>query len=266
MKRILLWLCTAALICTAAPCHARSVGTSAASAMLMDAATGQVLYEHNAHEKRPIASTTKLLTALVALEQGRDKTVTVAQRHMAEGSSMYLKAGERVTTEALLYGLLLQSGNDAALALAEATSGSVDAFVGEMNRTAQAIGMTDSHFMNPNGLDTDGHYSTAYDMALLASKAVQNPALLRIASTKEAHVGGRTFRNHNRLLRQTEGCIGLKTGYTQRAGRTLVSAAVRDGQILVAVTLRDGDDWRDHEALYEYGFAQIAKPQRGDAP
>lgn len=260
MRKLLLWLCTAALLCSAVPCHALTVDTSAKAAILMDAETGEVLYEKNARQQMRIASTTKIMTALVALEEGSlHKRVCVKPSHMAEGSSMYLKAGERVTIEELLYGLLLNSGNDAALALAEGCCGSVEAFVAEMNRRARKIGMEDSSFANPNGLDAEGHYSTAYDMALLACAALQQPTLVRIASTTEVSMDGRQMHNHNRLLRQTEGCIGLKTGYTEAAGRTLVSAAVRDGRVLTAVTLCDGDDWRDHAALYEYGFAKLAE-------
>ena len=168
---------------------------------------------------------------------------------------MYLQLGEERTVEELLYGLMLCSGNDAALALAESCCGSVDAFVAQMNRKAQEVGMTDSSFANPNGLDAQGHYSTARDMARLAAYAAKNPTFVRLSSTIQVTTAGRTMTNHNRLLRTVEGCVGMKTGYTKAAGRTLVSCAVRDGRTLVAVTLQDGNDWADHQALYDYGFS-----------
>ena len=156
----------------------------------------------------------------------------------------------------MLYGLLLCSGNDAAMALAEGCCGSIARFVSAMNRKADSLGMSGTSFANPSGLDDENHYSTARDMAKLACCAAKNPALVRIASTKDASVGGRSMHNHNRLLSTVDGCFGLKTGYTKAAGRTLVSCAVREGRVLVAVTLHDGDDWHDHAALYDYGFSR----------
>ena len=194
------------------------------------------------------------LEMLVALEQGTpSQVITVTAAHMAEGSSMYLRPGERLTLEELLYGLLLCSGNDAALALTECAGG-VAPFVERMNEKAAALGMRNSHFANPNGLDDEAHYSTAYDMALLGCAAVNEPTLRRMVSTRTAVIGGRTLTNHNKLLSRLDGCVGLKTGYTKAAGRTLVSCAEQAGHRLVAVTLRDGDDWNDHEALYRWGF------------
>ena len=167
---------------------------------------------------------------------------------------MYLKPGETVTVEELLYGLMLCSGNDAALALADCCGG-LEVFVQAMNDKAAELGMQDTSFANPNGLDDENHYSTARDMAVLAAYAAQNPTFRRICSTRTATVGSRTMTNHNKLLSQLEGCIGMKTGYTKAAGRTLVSCAQRDGCRLVAVTLCDGNDWADHKSLYEMGFA-----------
>ena len=260
-----LLLCVALLLGGTVPCHADEIGTSAVSAILLDADTGDVLYEKNADAQMLIASTTKILTALVALECGDLlEEITVTAEHMAEGSSMYLNLGETVTVEQLLYGLLLCSGNDAALALAEACCGSVDDFVVQMNRKAQQIGMTDSSFANPNGLDAEGHYSTARDMARLAAYAVKNHTFVRFCSTIQVSAAGRSMSNHNRLLREVEGCVGMKTGYTMAAGRTLVTCTVRDGRTLVAVTLNDGNDWADHKALYEYGFDKICPKE--DAP
>ena len=237
------------------PCRAEAAQLSAAAAILMDADSGEVLYEKDAGRRMRIASTTKIMTALVVLEHARlTDTVTVTNDHMVEGSSMYLKPGEVVTVEELLYGLMLCSGNDAALALADCCGG-LDAFVQAMNEKAAALGMKDTSFANPNGLDDENHYSTARDMAVLAAYAAENPTFRRICSTKTATVGGRSMTNHNKLLRQIEGCIGMKTGYTKAAGRTLVSCAERQGRRLVAVTLCDGNDWADHKTLYEMGFA-----------
>ena len=240
---------------------AQAVGTSASSAVLMEAESGRVLYEQNAHEERLIASITKLMTALVALESGHDleETVTVGEAcTRAEGSSLYLRPGEEISLKGLLYGVMLRSGNDAALAVAEHCGGSVEEFVGRMNEKAAQLGMVNSHFANPNGLNAEGHYSSAYDMALLARACLENEALAEIAATKSATVDGRVLTNHNKLLWQYEGCIGLKTGYTEKAGRTLVSAARRGGMTLIAVTLNDPDDWRDHTALLAYGFSAYA--------
>ena len=238
------------------PCLADSVGTSAGAAVLMDADTGEVLYEHRADERRLIASTTKIMTALVALDCARlQDTVEVTAGHMVEGSSMYLQPGETVTVEELLYGLLLCSGNDAALCLADHCGG-LDAFVERMNEKARALGMVNTSFENPNGLDGENHYSTARDMAILAAYAVNDPTFVRFCSTTSVTVGDRTMSNHNKLLKKLPGCIGLKTGYTNAAGRTLVSCCVRDGRRLVAVTLNDGNDWADHAALYDWGFGE----------
>ncbi len=235
---------------------AGAVSTSAAAAVLMDAESGEILYEHNADTPRLIASTTKILTALTAIRHyDLGETVTVPREAtLIEGSSMYLKAGEKLAVEQLLCGLLLASGNDAAEVLAM-HCGSREQFVRWMNALAQEIGMADSCFENPSGLDGENHLATARDMAKLAVYAMDDPTFARIVSTWEMQTGERTLTNHNKLLRQVDGCIGLKTGYTKAAGRTLVTAAERDGVRLVAVTLHDGNDWADHAALYEYGFS-----------
>ena len=247
------------------PGRAEGVGTSAASAILMDVDSGRVLYEQNADAKMLIASTTKIMTALVAVRDGKlSDTVTVSREAAyTEGSSMYLKEGEELTLETLLYGLMLCSGNDAAVAVAEHVGGSVQGFVKRMNETAGDLGMEHSSFANPNGLDDEKHYSTARDMAVLACAALENETVLRIASTRSITIGGRTMTNHNKLLSMMDGCLGLKTGYTRAAGRTLVSCAERNGQRLVAVTLQDGNDWADHQSLFEYGFS--AYPARRPA-
>ncbi len=241
---------------------ARALGTNAASAILMDAESGRVLYEYDAHKPRLIASTTKLMTALVAVEQtdDLDEVVTVKGEWLgSEGSSIYLKAGEEITLRALLYGLLLQSGNDAAMVIACHVAGSEADFVALMNEKAAALGMKNSSFANPSGLNDDDHYSAAYDMALLAQACLANGTVAEICATQSITVGTRTFVNHNKLLRRYEGCVGMKTGFTEKAGRTLVSAATRDGQTLICVTLNDGDDWNDHTKLLDYGFATFPR-------
>lgn len=258
-RRILaaLWAAVSLIGCLTAVTEA--VEVSAAAAVLMDADSGRLLYEKNGEKRMLIASTTKLMTALVALEQGGlQQEITVTGGHMAEGSSMYLRPGEKLTLETLLYGLLLSSGNDAALAVTECMGGTVP-FVARMNEKAAELGMENTHFANPNGLDDEAHYSTAEDMAKLAAAAMDDPVLRRVASTRTARIGGRTLTNHNKLLSRVEGCVGLKTGYTRAAGRTLVSCAERDGVRLVAVTLQDGDDWNDHASLYEQGF-RVLRP------
>ena len=258
-RRILaaLWAAVSLIGCLTAVTEA--VEVSAAAAVLMDADSGRLLYDKNGEKRMLIASTTKLMTALVALEQGGlQQEITVTGGHMAEGSSMYLRPGEKLTLETLLYGLLLSSGNDAALAVTECMGGAVP-FVARMNEKAAELGMENTHFANPNGLDDEAHYSTAEDMAKLAAAAMDDPVLRRVASTRTARIGGRTLTNHNKLLSRVEGCVGLKTGYTRAAGRTLVSCAERDGVRLVAVTLQDGDDWNDHASLYEQGF-RVLRP------
>lgn len=263
-KRLFCVLLTLTVLTGIPLCRAQAVSTSATSAILMDADSGRVLYEQNADKRMLIASTTKIMTALVAIRDGDLSDTVKVSRNAAytEGSSMYLKEGEELTLETLLYGLMLCSGNDAAVAVAEQVSGSVEKFVQRMNVTAKELGMTSTSFANPNGLDAETHYSTARDMATLACAAMENETLRRIVSTKSVTIGGRTMTNHNKLLSYQEGCVGLKTGYTKAAGRTLVSCAEKNGQRLVAVTLQDGNDWADHQMLFDYGFSTYPA-QRG---
>lgn len=260
MRRWTAALCTGlVLLWCAGGAQAAEVENGAACAILVEADSGRVLYEKNAHERRDIASITKLLTALVAVESVPDlsQTVTVKGEWLkgAEGSSIYLTAGEELTLETLLYGLLLESGNDAAQAVAGFCAGDVDTFVEWMNLRAGDLGMSNSRFANPSGLSDEGHYSTAYDMALCARACMDNEVIARIVGTRSITLGTRTFVNHNKLLSVYEGCVGMKTGYTQLAGRTLVTCAERNGMRLIAVTLSDRNDWEDHMALYDYGFS-----------
>lgn len=253
-------LFTVLLAKSAVPGDALSI--SAVSAVLMDAESGRVLYEHNAYTPMLIASTTKIMTALTALRHyDLGETVTVSREvTLTEGSSMYLKEGEELTVEELLYGLLLASGNDASEALAR-HCGDRERFVGWMNEIAEEIGMTASCFENPSGLDGVNHKASAYDMAKLAACAMEDPTFARIVSTRSITIGERVLSNHNKLLWQLDGCVGLKTGFTKAAGRTLVSAVERGGRMLIAVTLCDGNDWVDHKALHEYGFSLLQQEQ-----
>lgn len=248
----------AVLFCTGAAQAADFDGTlSAQSAILVDAQSGRVLFEKNADERRLLASTTKIMTGLLVCEtEDLAREISVpAQAAGVEGSSLYLKAGERVTIETLLYGLLLRSGNDAAVALAIAADGSVEAFCARMNARAQELGMRNTHFENPNGLDGDGQFSTARDLSKLACAAMENETFRTVVSSKSFSSGARSFTNHNKLLWRVEGCDGVKTGYTKKAGRILVGSAVRNGRRLVCVTMNDPDDWRDQSALFDYGFS-----------
>ena len=242
-------------------CHASAPETSAAAFILMEAESGRILASRNETQERSIASTTKIMTCLVALEHSAlEEQVTVARAHLREGSSMYLAEGEVLTMEELLYGLMLPSGNDAAECIADHCGGEGGSrqFVAWMNEKAKELGMTKTAFANPSGLDEAGHRSCALDMARLAAYAMRAPTFTRIASTRTARVGTRTMTNHNKLLARYPGCIGLKTGYTGGAGRTLVTCAERGGMRLIAVTLHDGSDWADHAALYDYGFSAYA--------
>ncbi len=238
-------------------------GLSAYAAVLMEATTGEILYEKNANERCPMASTTKIMTAVVALEHGDlSGPVQIAEKACGvEGSSIYLTAGEELTLEDLLFALMLESANDAAAAIAYEIAGGIEPFAELMNQTAQTIGLTDSHFTNPHGLDDEAHYTTAADLAKLTAYALQNPKFRQIVSTYRHQIplrvdeGVRVLLNHNKLLRMSEDVIGVKTGFTKRSGRCLVSAAERDGVCVIAVTLNAPDDWRDHLSLHERGFS-----------
>lgn len=229
---------------------------SAKSAVLIEAESGEILYEKNADAQMLIASTTKIMTALVVLDHcDCDDTVEIkAEQAAVEGSSMYLRAGEKLTVRELLYGLLLSSGNDAASVLAYHTAGSIEEFADWMNQKAAEIGATSSGFKNPHGLDAEGHHSTAKDMAKIAAAAMKNKTFAEIVSTKNITIGNRSLTNHNKLLWNYDGALGIKTGYTKSAGRTLVSCAERNGLRLICVTLNDPDDWNDHASLYDWGF------------
>lgn len=275
MKR-LLSLCVLmifALSCLGFPTESaeNKPGTDAECAVLMDALTGKVIFSQNAVTRHSMASTTKIMTALLAIKRGKltkEYTVT-ADMINAEGSSLGLKAGDKITLYDLVCGMMLESGNDAANAIANIVGGSLPKFAVLMNEKAEELGMECTNFVTPSGLDDDAHYSTAYDMALLARYALRNETFLKIVSSKRMTVSfgnpkiEHTVVNHNRLLSSYEGTIGVKTGFTKKSGRCLVSAAERNGVRLIAVTLNDPNDWRDHANMFDYGFS-LAKSVRLD--
>ncbi|MBQ8868943.1 MAG: D-alanyl-D-alanine carboxypeptidase [Oscillospiraceae bacterium] len=240
-----------------------SVSVSAIAAVLIDADTKAVLYSKNQDKRLAMASTTKIMTALLALENDKKgESFTVDSKAInVEGSSMGLQDGDKVTLKTLTVGMLMLSGNDAANAAAVFMAGSNASFAKKMNERAAEIGMKNTNFVTPSGLDEENHYSTAYDMALLGAEAIKNAEFLEICSKSKytvefgAQPSRRTLYNHNRLVKEVEGCIGIKTGFTKKAGRCLVSAVRRGGRTLVCVTLKAPSDWSDHKALYNYGFS-----------
>ncbi len=234
-------------------------GLSAQKAVLLDAATGRVLFAKQCESQSLIASTTKIMTALVVCEQCNvlDRVRIPKEAVGVEGSSMYLREGEVLTVQELLYGLMLRSGNDAAVALAIYCGGTVEGFAQLMNDKARALGLENTHFENPHGLDSPAHYSTALDLAKLAAYAMENPIFAKTVSTKSVTCGERVLQNHNKLLWRVEGADGVKTGYTKAAGRILVSSAKRNGRRLIAVTINAPQDWADHADLLEKGFADF---------
>lgn len=238
-----------------------AIETSATSAILMDTDSNTILYEKNIHDKRSVASISKIMTCVIAIESGKlDDMVTIGEEiKKAYGSGIYIQVGEKLTLRDLLYGLMLRSGNDAALAIAHYVGGDVETFVSMMNKKAKEIKMTDTIFNNPSGLDEEkGNYSTAYDMALLTSYAVKLDEYRKITGTKKytlkTNKNTYSWTNKNKLLSRYKYTTGGKTGYTEIAKRTLVTTASKDNTNLVVVTLNDGNDWQDHQNLFEYGF------------
>ena len=268
-KALILILTVATLFCRLAPfCCAQEIpSVSAKSAILIDANSAEVLAAKNERERMGMASTTKIITALTVLSLAdKDETVTVTKEAVGtEGSSVYLCEGEKLTVEQLLYALLLSSANDAAIALAIHCSGSVDSFADKMNTAVADMGLEDTHLTNPHGLYDDDHYTTAYDLAIITREAMKNELLSDIFATYKATIpfcgenDKRLVVNHNKMLRTYEGAIGVKTGFTKKTGRCLVSAAERDGLTLICVTLNAPDDWRDHTALLNYGYEKYCR-------
>ena len=230
---------------------------SAEKAIVVDGDTGHVLYKKNSEERALIASTTKIMTALIVCERCNvlDRVRIPEEAVGVEGSSIYLQEGEILTVQELLYGMMLHSGNDAATALAIYCAGTVEGFAQLMNDKARALGMRDSSFENPHGLDNPHHYSTANDLAILAAYAMKNPIFLKTVSTQSVSISRRSLKNHNKLLWRIDGAEGVKTGYTRAAGRILVSSVSRYNRRLITVTINAPDDWQDHQMLVNQGFS-----------
>ncbi len=261
IKRITVFLLCICLCCMCTvDSYADFPALSADCAVIVNA-DAQVLYSKNGDKRVLIASTTKLMTAILAIEKldMSQKVEIQPQWCGVEGSSMYLRAGQTLSVEELLYGLLLVSGNDAALALACLTAGDSDSFALMMNDKAEELGMENSSFQNPHGLDASGHYSTAEDMARLMCYCMKNEVFARIIGATSYKVGEQLLVNHNKLLSSLPGCTGGKTGYTKAAGRCLVSSCSREGLELVCVTFSAPDDWNDHIKLYSWGYANFCR-------
>lgn len=263
MKKAFLFLIIAVTIISSGY---KTKGLSASAAVAINGDNGEILYSHNSDIRLPMASTTKIMTALVLLENCEDldaQFVTTKEMVTVEGSSMGLLEGDTVSYRALLYGMMLASGNDAANTAAIAIGGSIDGFVKMMNDKAARMGLENTHFVTPSGLDAEGHYTTAYELALIACEALKNPDFAEAAAAKSATLSfgnppySRSLSNHNRLLKMYDDVVGVKTGFTKKSGRCLVSAAKRDGKFVIAVTLNDGDDWADHRFLLDTGLGAI---------
>jgi len=273
MKRSIIVFATVLYLISALPIFASAVDVSARSAVLIEAGTEDIIYEKNANERMSMASTTKIMTALVALEHGQlDKKIKVSDKACGiEGSSIYLKPGEVLTLEDLLYAVMLESANDAAAAVAYEIAGDIDSFADMMNETAETIGLRDTHFTNPHGLDNEEHYTTALDLAKLTAYALKNEQFRTIVSTYKRQIplngdeGVRVLVNHNKLLRMSDDVIGVKTGFTKHSGRCLVSAAKRDGVCVIAVTLNAPNDWNDHLKMHEAGFSEYSSVTLAEA-
>ena len=240
-----------------------SPSVSARAATLYEPETETFVYTKNANERLGMASTTKIMSALIALESIEpDRLIQVDDRAIGiDGSSIYLERGEIMSAEDLIYALMLNSANDAAEALAYEISGNLEGFCAMMNERAEGLGLQDTHFSNPHGLDASEHYSTAHDLAIIAAEALKNPKFKEISSTKiheiTSNLKTRVLVNHNKLLKMYDGCIGVKTGYTQMTGRSLVGAAERDDLRLISVTIDAPNDWSDHKRLLDFGFSIV---------
>lgn len=262
-------ICFIILLGTDIESNAAQMGVSAQSAVLICVNSGEILFSKNENKKLSMASTTKIMTSLIALEQATpEREITVTSEMVSvEGTSMGLKEGDSVSLNELVYGMMLQSGNDAANTVAYVIGGTPENFAKIMNERAKQIGMLNTNFVTASGLDDEMHYSTAYDMALLAAESIENPEFRYICSQKSAKLTygnppyARTLTNHNRLLWRYSSSIGIKTGFTKKSGRCLVSAAEKNGITLVAVTLNASDDWNDHVFMFEFGFSKCMPVQ-----
>ncbi len=250
-------------------CCAEEPEISAKAAVLISADTGEIIYEHNSSKKLPMASTTKIMTTLLCLESGGlyEEFVVDSEAIRVEGSSMGLREGDIVTKYALCCGMLLPSGNDAANAAAVRIAGNIEDFAVMMNDRAREMGLSRTFFVTPSGLEGEGHGSSAYDMAILAREALKNEMFREICSQTSIQLEfgnppyKRWLKNTNKLLTMCDGVYGVKTGFTDEAGRCLVSACSRDGMELICVTLNDRNDWEDHSRLYDYGFSCVRKTE-----
>lgn len=237
----------------------------ASAAILIETESGRVLFGKSQHEKRAMASTTKTMTAIVALENGNLEDIVKVSPYATSirGSSAYISSGQEYKLEDLLYGMMLVSGNDAATAIAEHISGSVKEFAKLMTQKAFEIGLTDTCYKNPHGLDAPGHYTTAYDLAMIARFGYKNPKFEKIITSKQWVMpkGDRdyTINNINRLLYEYDGANGVKTGYTGKAGRCLIASAKRDGMHLISVLLNSSNRWHESKQLLDYGFKNFKK-------
>lgn len=265
-KKILLMLLIITLIFSLFTVYIYSFGSlsvSAKSALLYEPTNDTVLYSKNPHKRMGMASTTKIMSAVCALENSDpEKIVEIDERAVGiEGSSIYLEKGEQFKMLDLIYALMLQSANDAAVAISYEIAGGVDEFAALMNEKACELGLSDTHFTNPHGLDDKEHYTTAYDLAKITAYALENPIFKEIVSTYkyeiQSSLKSRILVNHNKLLNSYDGAIGVKTGFTKKSGRSLVGASERDGIRLISVTINAPDDWRDHKAMLDYGYMRL---------
>lgn len=262
MKRLLICFLVAFLWL---PIKADALSVSAKSAVVINGDNGEIIYSKNADQKMPMASTTKIMTGLLLCEYGNfERQITVtAEMLRVEGSSMGLLAGDKVTLHDLLYGLMLASGNDAANVIAFTVGGTLDGFVKMMNEKAKELGLKNTSFETPSGLDGENHYTTAYELAILTRYAMQNEDFAKAVSCESATLNygnppyRRTLTNHNKLLKMYDNAVGVKTGFTKKSGRCLVSAAKSNGKYVIAVTLNAPSDWSDHKVMLDYGLSSI---------
>ncbi len=269
MKKLFTVLIIFSVFAAAMPLKASALTTSAKGAVVINGDTGEVIFGQNQNARLSMASTTKIMTGLLLCEYGNlEKEITVTDQMVrVEGSSMGLLSGDRVTLHDLLYGLMLASGNDAANTVAITVAGSVPKFAEMMNAKAREIGLENTNFVTPSGLDDENHYTTAYDMAILTKYALKNPDFAAAVGSKSVTLNygnppyKRTLTNHNKLLKMVDGCVGVKTGFTKKSGRCLVSAVRRDGKTVIAVTLNAGNDWADHKEMLEYGLSSIKQTE-----
>lgn len=269
MKRLIFVLMVLIIVLLSLPINASALEVSAKAAVVICGDTGEVLYSKNVADQLPMASTTKIMTGLLLCEYGHlDREIIITDEMVrVEGSSMGLLVGDKVTLHDLLYGLMLASGNDAANTIAIVMAGSTGDFAALMNQKAKEIGLENTNFVTPSGLDDENHYTTAYDLAMLAKYAMQNKNFTSVVSSKSAVLNygnppyRRTLTNHNKLLKSVDGCVGVKTGFTKKSGRCLVSAVKRDGKYVIAVTLNAPNDWQDHKNMIEYGLSKIIQTE-----